>query len=693
MIVDNITVNKLIKKYKETVTPMLNLALPKLTNQEISDVIDYSILKRAKDTPVILDNNYKHKQLDVSLLLMADYILERNPILTAHGVLFKDPSAGINPIANLVTKFMNDRDIHKGQMFKQEPGSHLYNKYNLFQLLDKIDANSLYGAIGMNKCIYYNIYVANSVTAQGRLAISLSAMAFESFLANNVKFRSLDEVIEFIHNILTEDRKYNDYEVLDNDISIEDCFEKIVMTCGHGYIPTEEDLNIIWEILRSVSQQDINRLYYKNYIFSFFNNSIMEKMITDILITLEEPYLDPNKPPQEILPLLEQMWDVVEEYVFYNYGYVDSQDRLKFLPRSVILLVDTDSNFVHLDPWYKFILEKVYHVPMKIKYQEMEHFDAQLKDLKFDRDKVLDYDFYRDEIIEKERLINPVRILPQDNLRFSIINIMAYLLSKVMEGTMERFTKSANSWRDCKKCLMIMKNEYLFRRIMVTPNKRSYATMTQLREGHIRDNDLDIKGLAINKTTLADSSKVKFQKILEEDILKAGTIDQMKVLKELAIMEKEILDALMNGSKEYFKPATVKSMDAYDDPMRQQQVKAAVVWNALKDPDIEGIDLNTRNNILVVKIDINPSNDKFIKEHNEERYNNLLDLYEMKQFKNGVDVIGLPLDQDTPEWLLDYINYHTIINDNLTNFETILECIGIEMFDRGNVNYSNIIEI
>ncbi|NLK82445.1 MAG: hypothetical protein GX277_09735, partial [Bacteroidales bacterium] len=586
-----------------------------------------------------------------------------------------------------------DREIAKGEMFKQEPGSYLYNKYNLLQLLHKIDANALYGSIGMNKCIYYNIYIANSITGQGRLAISISAMAFEAFLANNVKFRSLDEVIEFMYNVLTEDRKYSDYEVLDHDISIEDCFEKLVMSCGHGYMPTEEDLEIMWEILRSVSQQDLNRLFYKNYLFSFFNNSIIEKMVVDILTTLEEPYLDPNKPPKEILPLLEQLWDVVEEYVFYNYGYVDSQDRLKFLPRSVVLLVDTDSNVVHLDPWYKFILDKVYYIPMKIKYQEMEHFDAKLKELKFDKDKVLDYDFYRDEVVERERLINPVRILPQDNLRFSIINIMAYLLSKVMEGSMERFTKSANSWRDDKKCLMIMKNEYLFRRIMITPSKRNYATMTQLREGHIRDNDLDIKGLAINKTTLAESSKARFQKILEEDILKAESIDQMKVLKELAIMEKEILDALRNGSKEYFKPVTVKAIDAYDDPMSQQQVKAAIVWNALKDPDVEGIDLNSRNNILVVKIDINPSNDKFIKEYNEERYNKLLDLYEMKQFKNGVDVIGLPLDQDTPEWLLNYIDYHTIINDNLTNFETILECIGIEMFDRGNINYSNIIEI
>lgn len=545
----------------------------------------------------------------------------------------------------------------------------------------------------MNRCIYYNIYAASSITAQGRLAISISGMAFESFLANNVKFRSLDEMVEFINNVLHEDRVYSDNEVIDNDIDISDCFEKLIMTCGHGYMPTEKDLSIIWEMLRSVTQQDLNRLYYKNNLFSFFNNSIMEKMIKDTLITLKEPYLNPNSPPEEILGLLQQMWGVVEEYVFYNHGFVDSMERLKFLPRSVVLLVDTDSNVIHLDPWYQYILDKVYDIPMDIKYQEMELFDETIKDLKFDREKVLDYDFYRDEVVEKERLINPVKIVPQDNVRFSIINIMAYLLERVMEGSMERFTRDANTWDDDKRCLMIMKNEYLFKRIMITSSKRSYATVVELDEGHAVGGKLNIKGLAINKSTLANTSKDRFQRILEEDILKADNIDQMKVLKELAIMEKDILAALRAGSKEYYKPATVRAIGTYDDPMSLQQVKAAVVWNALKDDNVEGIDLNSRNNILVIKININPSNDKPIKDTDEGRYNRLLDLYEMKQFANGVGVIGIPMDQDTPEWLMDYIDYSTIINDNLTNFKTPLECIGIEMFDRGNINYSNIVEL
>ena len=49
--------------------------------------------------------------------------------------------------------------------------------------------------------IYYNLHVAASVTAQGRHLTSNAGMCFEMFLANNVKFASLDEVLTFIDNV------------------------------------------------------------------------------------------------------------------------------------------------------------------------------------------------------------------------------------------------------------------------------------------------------------------------------------------------------------------------------------------------------------------------------------------------------------------------------------------------------------
>ena len=62
----------------------------------------------------------------------------------------------------------------------------------------------------MYTCLIFNINVASSVTAQGRALISAVTLFFESFLANNVKFGSLDEVLVFIRNVCKEKRTYDD---------------------------------------------------------------------------------------------------------------------------------------------------------------------------------------------------------------------------------------------------------------------------------------------------------------------------------------------------------------------------------------------------------------------------------------------------------------------------------------------------
>ena len=85
-------------------------------------------------------------------------------------------------------------------------------------------------------------------------------MFFESFLSNGVKFASLDEVIQFIDCTCMErvDRRFNDEDILDRNISKEECFSKIVLSIGDfkkgkvKWIPTEDDLEIIWHIYQDL---------------------------------------------------------------------------------------------------------------------------------------------------------------------------------------------------------------------------------------------------------------------------------------------------------------------------------------------------------------------------------------------------------------------------------------------------------
>ena len=133
--------SEVITNYKKIMMQMLHLNFPLLTEQEIAAAVDHSISNHFKDTPVKVDNNYKKIEIDMTLRSMADYIISKEPIITSYGVLFNRHGVVKNPLWNMINGFINGRKEMKKEMFKYPKGSEEFEKYNLLQLLLKIDAN------------------------------------------------------------------------------------------------------------------------------------------------------------------------------------------------------------------------------------------------------------------------------------------------------------------------------------------------------------------------------------------------------------------------------------------------------------------------------------------------------------------------------------------------------------------------
>ena len=134
-------------EYKSVLVEALQHSFPGLSVQELDEAINYSILKRLKIPKASIDNNYTKKRFDGTLLDILDYIDSCEPIVTSSGVLFKKHKNAKNPMSEMIMGFIKERGRLKKEMFKYPKGSEEFAKYNLFQLLEKLNANSVYGKI------------------------------------------------------------------------------------------------------------------------------------------------------------------------------------------------------------------------------------------------------------------------------------------------------------------------------------------------------------------------------------------------------------------------------------------------------------------------------------------------------------------------------------------------------------------
>ena len=58
MDISQIVTSKTTDVYRKEMIDALKLSFPGLTELDIKEAIDYSIMKRGSDNPVVLDNNY-----------------------------------------------------------------------------------------------------------------------------------------------------------------------------------------------------------------------------------------------------------------------------------------------------------------------------------------------------------------------------------------------------------------------------------------------------------------------------------------------------------------------------------------------------------------------------------------------------------------------------------------------------------
>ena len=657
--------NYFIKDWMNTVRTTVKLNYPDLKDGELDDFL-YSIIDNNIKVPIAtLDNNYIHTTKRVDVLTLMQWIKNNNFIIAGNGTIFKNHSQEYNPSIHFLIDLKKSRDNMKSAMKKLDPKTYEYAMKDMGQLNEKLLMNSDYGAGGSDITYFYNLYCAVCTTATGQSMISTAVTCFENFFSDNVKFIDFDDCSQYITNILNE--PFNGDMSLVEDKKAHEVFERL----KSKFIEYKENYDYpLFSMLINLDQDNLNRLYYKNNLYEFSKMPKVKKLLFKI-IDETDLFLDPNKPPQEVMDDLKLLWSWMEEFVYYDYFAYNRIGRVTCDERDSIVTIDTDSAMICLAPWVDFIFDEIIKNDDKIIASTYKNYNYEIngRNMEFDGSKMLIY---------------------------KICNSITYIASQVIGRHLKKFAITSGVPEEYHNRIH-MKSEFLFRKMLLSTTKKRYMAKIMLREGTVFEKT-EVKGLDFLKSECNEFTRKFISDLMNEEFLEKPT-DEV-VVKNMVNGTRELAEAVRNslerGEKTFLTPKKCKEAAAYKIPWSEMSFKGAYAWNMLY-PDM-GIEFP--DTVDIVHLTIRKLEDiEIIKDSHPDIYNKIKRyIFESKIDEvrsKGLMVLAIPKNIPTiPDWCKPFINYDKIINDNTTKMRPLLEALGVQIIQTSSTmdRYSNIIE-
>lgn len=332
--------NVFINEWRAHNMRILKANYPDRSEEEIEAFLDKKIKTDLENPDGYLVNNYVNKKIKVNLLDLIDWLATVKPIIAGNGTFFKNQAQASNPAATMLDNFLIKRKKYKDNLHVYDKDSYEYATFDRLQKSEKINANSYYGGSGNEAFIFFNLFCAVAVTSTAQSLISTTETAFEAFLSNNMPYINLDDCLNFINNSLNDKKEIDGSFLI--DVTVEQVFNRLI----EGFRKYNPEHGIfIMNLLNTLSQDELNRLYYKNNIYEFARVPKIYKKLTKVFKTLTE-FRNPNKVPKEVHDELNELWDYFQEFVMYNHFVFNRIQRLKYERRKSVIVVDTDSKLI-----------------------------------------------------------------------------------------------------------------------------------------------------------------------------------------------------------------------------------------------------------------------------------------------------------------------------------------------------------
>lgn len=604
--------------------------------------------EHTKNHNAYLHNDYQDDmRINTDLLKLYDWYYKNRPIAAGHGTFFYNQNVKKSPIQNVIDgriaarkEYQKIRDTYIGP--NGDTSSYEYQYFEMMQMEAKVKINAIYGAFGAKTFQLYNIYTASSTTGTAQSLISTTAMAFEAFLNNAVKFKSLGELVTMVGNILEKDEHNLTIDGL-TPITDPEMVYNLWKNQFESYSPTYEP--VIRNLLRHRSVEDLTRLYYNNNLFAFVENDmIMRRLVRIYDVTTE--FRNPNNVPDNIKDDLEFIWEYCREFVFYNHAYTEQINRLKHDPRTRVILIDTDSNVINIKPWVDWTREKVW--------------------------------------------IRSSSVMNETDMQFSSVNILAYLVTRMARELLDRYANDCNVLPQYHKRLNT-KNEFYFPKILLANVKKRYIGSIKLREGK-QVNKIELKGHDFKKAGVNANIEKELMDIIKRDIIDDPLVNVVQLMTDTAKLENNIRDSIKRRERTYLVRMNCKVARSYAEPYSQGAFTGPILWNLLNPENL--IMIPDKCDVVFISI----PNERVLDEKLAPKFPKEAEIIrrnifhgEVEQFKrNGVSYLALPNDDSKiPEWVYPVLDEERIVTRNMGTFYPVLKALTFITISAGDNMYSS----
>lgn len=652
-----------LDKWKEEMSKLLKMKYKdKYTNSEIDSKLNKIIDKNLVNRPVSLFNNYTNTSVRTNILELTDTIERNGLIITGGGCLFLPHGTKPNILIDFIIEIMKRRKDAKKMRKNFDKGTDGWLKWDIAQLLNKLVINSLYGCCGYPGFALYNVFTAEAITAQGRHIITTAINMVEGFVGGAFFFTDENELNHYLVNINNEYQKYGSLDV--SIFGIEDylplAYNKLITNSKFTISDNMKD-NLV-KMLKSKDQAELALIYYKNNLIEFSKLDVIKSKYKYIienngLLSFCEMELLKD---DEMRKVTQDIWDLYEIFVLYNYPVNDRIRKAMYLPKTRALYTDTDSVFV-----------SVCHL----------------------------VDFIKDEVLNGN---NPMA--SDDDLTFTSVNLMLIFINIAIDRALKTLCSSTNIEPEWATRLS-MKNEFYLRKILFMEKKKRYISLSVLQEGQLLGGGKgkpEIKGIEFIKSTTKPYLRDYFTKIATEEILYAKEISPNRIFKKMAELKADIEYGMSHGDSKYYKQSKVKTPDNYKNPFSTQGITAVMLWNTLC-PHAQ-IELPADVNIVPIKslqqakpdeskktsptqvIRADPFKNKNIAEL-ADKYPDVYERLHDQIYLNtnplirymNLTSIALPKNTDIeiPKYVFELINYDDIVNNSIQLFLPVMESLGI----------------